>query len=84
MKIEANKSCTISYVCRETTTDIHHLMGKIIGDVPLIVAETMVISEFVRTATHHRLVNIDVENDLQIAVNSITGKIKAPSHIFIK
>lgn len=44
-------------------------MSKAIGDVPIIVEETMVIREAIRMATHLHLENIIVESDLQIAIN---------------
>lgn len=42
-RIEAKILSAISYACRDTTRNINHLMGKMIGDVPLFVTETMVI-----------------------------------------
>lgn len=74
-QIIAKRMTTISSLCRDDKgRGVHN-----IGEVSVLVAEVIVVCEALKVTTHLKMDNLFMESHSSIVINSVVGKITAPS-----
>lgn len=56
--------------------------GKLIGDLSVLVAETLATWKALETIIQEKLSNVIIETDCLIAIQAINGETKPPSQLF--
>lgn len=81
-KEKREQKTTIRYVCRGSAVCIVEKEGKYIRDVPVLVAETLVIRNMLRQAIKELYPKVIIESDSLIAVQVMQGESTPSKYIY--
>lgn len=77
----ANDLTIVGFVCKNNKGRIIYSMGRRVRDIPVLIAEAIVVREALIIAAQLNMNNLFMESGPPIVINSILGKITVPRQI---